>query len=249
MLPAAGWASARRALRRLRERKYNPRPTVTTHTRPAEPVPLILYEDPLSPWCLVAERRIRAALDEIAAAYLPLRIEPFSMRPEPRAPSTRERRALARAARRAAKEPEAAHTRPDLWLSRDVPLSTVPALTALAAARLQGAVHENALRSAIREAALVRGINVTRADVLYELAEAAGLDVARFACALCAPATERSVRDSFEEAMDKGIRDAPALVIGDEWLVAGARPADEYRAVLRRYAAARLGLPPLRTVH
>jgi predicted DsbA family dithiol-disulfide isomerase len=222
---------------------------VPPHARPAEPVSLVLYEDPLSPWCLVAERRIRAALDEIVAAYLPLRIEPFPMRCEPRAPSTRERRAFARTARRAAKEPEAAHTRPDLWLSPDAPLSTIPALTALAAARLQGPAREDALRDAIREAALVRGINVTRTDVLYELAEAAGLDVARFVGALCAPATEQSVHDAFEDAIERGIVDAPALVIGDEWLIAGTRPADEYRAVLRRYASARLGLPPLRTVH
>ncbi len=210
---------------------------------------LVLYEDPLSPWCLVAERRIRSALEDGAAPFLPLRIEPFPMRAEPRAPSSRERRALARAARKAAREPEAAHVRPDLWLSRDVPLSTVPTLMALAAARQQGAVHEDALRNAIREAGLVRGINVTRSDVLYELAEAAGLDVARFAGALCAPTTERRVRDAFEDAIDKGILDAPALVIGEEWLVVGTRPADEYRALLRRYASARLGVPPLRTVH
>ncbi len=210
---------------------------------------LVLYEDPLSPWCLVAERRIRSALDELADPFQPLVIEPFPMRAEPRAPSSRERRAFAKAARRAAREPEAAHTRPDLWLSGDAPLSTVPALMALAAARLQGRAHEDALRDAIREAGLVRGINVTRSDVLYELAEAAGLDVARFAGALCAPTTERRVRDAVDGAIDKGILDAPALVIGDEWLMAGARSADEYRAVLRRYASARLGVPPLRTVH
>jgi predicted DsbA family dithiol-disulfide isomerase len=57
------------------------------------------------------------------------------------------------------------------------------------------------------------------------------------------------VRETFEDALDRGIDVAPALVIGDEWLVAGPRTADEYRAVLRRYAAARLGVPQPRTVH
>lgn len=216
---------------------------------PAEPVSLVLYEDPLSPWCLVAERRIRDALEQVSAAFGPLLLEPFPLRPEPRAPTATERRALARAARRAAKEPEAARTTPDLWLSGDAPLTTIPVLTALAAARQQGVAREQALRQAIREAGLVRGINATRADVLYELAGAAGLDVARFAGALSSPATERRVRAAFEAALDKGIDGAPALVIGDEWLVAGPRSADEYAAVLRRYATARLGLPPSRTVH
>jgi predicted DsbA family dithiol-disulfide isomerase len=57
------------------------------------------------------------------------------------------------------------------------------------------------------------------------------------------------VREAFEDALDKGIDVAPALVIGDEWLVAGARTRDEYRQVLGRYATKRLGVPLLRTVH
>ncbi len=209
---------------------------------------LVLYEDPLSPWCFVAEQRIRAALEELGVAY-ERRIEPFPLRLEPRAPSSAERRALARTARKAAREPEAAHTKPDLWLSKDAPHTTFPALAALAAARLQGADREEALRAAMREAALVRGINVTRTDVLYELAQAAGLDVGRFALALDAPSTERRVRSAFEAALEKGIHHAPALVIGDEWLVVGPKPAEEYLGVLRRYVAAKLGIPPARTVH
>jgi predicted DsbA family dithiol-disulfide isomerase len=136
-----------------------------------------------------------------------------------------------------------------LWLSDDLPLTTLPALAALEAARLQGTTREAAFREALRDAALVRGINATRRDVLYELAGSAGLDVARFATALAAPATEKRVVDSVEEALDKGIESAPALVIGDEWLVAGPRSVDEYRSVLRRYAAARLGIPGVRVVH
>ena len=49
--------------------------------------------------------------------------------------------------------------------------------------------------------------------------------------------------------MSKGVEGAPALVIGEEWLVLGPRTAEEYAAVLRRYATARLGVPPKRTVH
>jgi predicted DsbA family dithiol-disulfide isomerase len=212
-------------------------------------VSLVLYEDPLSPWCLVAERRVRSALDDVMGAFSPLQLEPFPLRAEPRAVSTRERKAFASAARKASREPEAADITPDLWLSDDAPVSSLPALAALVAARLQGAGRESALRAALREAALVRGINVTRRDVLYELAQAAGLDVARFAGALSAPATEKRVVDSFEDALGKGIEAAPALVIGDEWLVSGARTADEYRSVLRRYVASKLGFAPMRTVH
>ncbi|HEY6001337.1 MAG TPA: DsbA family protein [Anaeromyxobacter sp.] len=214
-----------------------------------EPVSLVLYEDPLWPWCLVAEQRIRAVLEGIDGPFGPLRLAPFPLRTEERVPTRAERRAMARVARSAAREPEAAGTTPDLWLSRDPPLTTVPVLTALAAARLQGAAREDALRDAIREAGLVRGINVTRKDVLYELAETSGLDVDRFAGAFAAPATERRVLDVFEDAVSKGVEGAPALVIGDEWLVLGPRTAEEYTGVLRRYATVRLGVPQKRTVH
>jgi predicted DsbA family dithiol-disulfide isomerase len=197
----------------------------------------------------VAERRIQAALDDLGAPFGRLRREPFPLRVEPAAMSRAERRAFAATARRAAKEPEARGTTPDLWLSSDPPLSSMPALAALFAARLQGASREATLLDAIRDAALFRGVNPTRPDVLFELAERAGLDLARFASALAAPGTERRVREEFEEALALGIGGAPSLVIGDEWLVAGARSAREYRSILGRYVAERLGVAPQRTLH
>ncbi len=192
---------------------------------------------------------MRAALEELQSAFAPLRLEPFPLRAEARALTPSERRAFVRAARKASREPEAAGTTPDLWLARDAPHSTLPVLAAVLAARLQGAALETALREALRDAALVRGLDPTRRDVLLELASAAGLDVGRFDTALSAPATEKRVLASVDEALAKGIEAAPALVVGDEWLVAGPRSAEEYRRVLKRYAAARLGLQHVRVVH
>jgi predicted DsbA family dithiol-disulfide isomerase len=212
-------------------------------------VSLVLYEDPLSPWCLVAEKRIAQALHALDAPFLPIVHEPFPLRVEPAALSRTERQRLARAVRRAAREPEACGVTPDLWLSPDPPLSSVPVLAALAAARLQGAAREDALRDALREAALFRGVNVARRDVLYELAERAGLDVERFHGAFAAPHLERRVRARYEEAVGRGVDVAPALVIGEEWLVTGPRTVDEYRDILERYANGRVGVAPGRTLH
>jgi predicted DsbA family dithiol-disulfide isomerase len=212
-------------------------------------VSIVLYEDPLSPWCLVAERRILAALDEVTDAFGPLRIEPFPLRFLPSALSRRERLAFVRDARRAAREPEAAGTTPELWLSRHPPHSTLPGLAALAAARAQGPAREVALREAMRDAALVRGLDATRRDVLLELASTAGLDVPRFDQTLTAATTEKRVLAAVDEALSKGIEEAPALVVGDEWLVTGARTAEEYLTVFQRYAETRLGLRKLRVLH
>jgi predicted DsbA family dithiol-disulfide isomerase len=213
------------------------------------PATLVLYDDPLSPWCLVAERRIAAALEAMPGAFAPLRIEPFATRPEPRALTKADRCALARAARRAAREPEAKGLCPDLWLSPDAPVSSLPALTALVAAKLQGRAREAALRAAIREAALFRGLNVARTDVLLELAERSGLDLARFAAAFAAPSSAQRVKDALTLALDKGVRAVPALVIGETWLVAGARRVSEYRSILRRYQTEHASVLPERIVH
>lgn len=212
-------------------------------------VSLLLYEDPLSPWCVVAERRIAAAAEELPGTFRPLQLAPFPTRVTPRALSKSDRCAFARAARRAAREPELRGSIPDLWLSPDAPLSSLPVLTALSAARLQGGGREAALRGAIREAALYRGLNVSRTDVLLELAHLAGLDLPAFAAALASPSTELRVQETLREALDRGVREVPALVIGDEWLVVGARRTEVYRSILRRYVAERLGMATVRTVH
>jgi predicted DsbA family dithiol-disulfide isomerase len=212
-------------------------------------VPLVLYEDPLSPWCLLAERRISVAAEDLGGAFRSLRLEPFPTRLTPRALSKADRCALARAARRAAREPELSGSIPDLWLSPDAPVSSLPVLTALSAARLQGRGAEAALRRAIRDAAFFRGLNVARSDVLHELAHVAGLELASFAAAFAAPATEQRVEDSLRQALERGVREVPALVIGDEWLVVGARRTDVYRSILRRYVSARLGTASVRTFH
>ncbi|HYD41396.1 MAG TPA: DsbA family protein [Anaeromyxobacter sp.] len=214
-----------------------------------EPASLVLYEDPLSPWCLVAERRILAAAEDVPGAFRALRLEPFPTRVTPRALSKTDRCALARAARRAAREPELSGSIPDLWLSPDPPLSSLPVLTALSAARLQGRGAEAALREAIRAAALFRGVNVARTDVLLELAHVARLDVTSFAAALAAPATEARVHETLRQALERGVREVPALVIGEEWLVVGARRTDVYRSILRRYVSERLGMATVRTFH
>lgn len=223
-------------------------PNVSPRNR-HDAVSLVLYEDPLSPWCLVAERRIMLAAEELTGAFRPLRLEPFPTRVTPRALSKTDRCALARAARRAAREPELSGSIPDLWLSPDPPLSSLPVLTALSAARLQGRAAETALRRAIREAALFRGVNVSRTDVLLELAHVAGLEVTSFAAALAAPGTEGRVHETLRQALDRGVREVPALVIGEEWLVVGARRTDVYRSILHRYVSERLGATPVRTFH
>jgi predicted DsbA family dithiol-disulfide isomerase len=121
---------------------------------------------------------------------------------------------------------------------------------ALAAARLQGASHEATLRDALRDAAFVRGLDVSRSDVLVEVAaRQPALDLCRFVSALRAPATERQVRAAYEAAIDRGVSTAPSLVVGEEWLLSGPRTTADYHDTLERFLTLRAGVPAERTLH
>src|SRR6266568_8478526 len=142
---------------------------VTSDPSNSFPIELVLYGDVVSPWCWLAEKRIGAAAKLLDGFFAPLRHAPFPLRPEPRAPSPAERRASASEVRKAARQPDGGFLSPDLWITGDAPSSSLPALAALAAARLQGPEWEELLRERLREAALVTGLNVARPDVLIEV--------------------------------------------------------------------------------
>ena len=214
------------------------------------PVPLVLHADVLDPWSWIAEKRIVIAADELHGRFFPLEHAPLPRRWEPRAPSAAERRDRVRELKRAAQEPDAPPFSAELWDGcGGGPQSSGPALLAVATARLQGRPAERAMREALREAALVTGIDVSRSDVIMEVAARAGLDLARFVPAFEAPGTARALLEDVQDARELGVRRAPGLVIGDDWLVSGLRSLRAYRLLLKRYLADRAGSPVEHTVH
>jgi predicted DsbA family dithiol-disulfide isomerase len=210
----------------------------------------VLHGDILDPWCWVAEKRVVLAADGFHGRFLPLETAPLPRRWEALAPTAAERRAWATELRRASREPDAPPFSTELWNgSGGGPLSSAPALIAVAAARLQGEAAAATLRGALREAALVAGLDVSRPDVIVELAARAGVDLARFVPAFEAPATEDALLDDIRASHDLGVTEGPALVINDDWLVTGMRSLRDYRVLFKRYLAMRAGTPVAHTVH
>ncbi len=214
------------------------------------PIPLVLHGDVLDPWCWIAEKRIVMAADELHGRFLPVEHAPLPRRWEPRAPSARERRNRVRELNRAAREPDAPPFSSEVWSGGYTgPQTSAPPLLAIAAARFQGLPAANRLRAALREAALVSGLDISRRDVILEVAARAGLDLARFIPAFEATGTERAILEDIEEARDLGVEVGPSLVINDDWLVAGMRSLRDYRLVMKRYLAIRAGEMVAHTVH
>jgi predicted DsbA family dithiol-disulfide isomerase len=212
-------------------------------------VSLVLHGDLLDPWCWLAEKRITIAADELHGRFAPIEQSPWPRRWEPRAPTATERRQRARELIRAAKEPDAPPFSTELWDGEAGPRTSAPPLIAVAAARMQGPAAAVTMREALRTAALVCGIDVTRSDVILEIASRAGLDLARFVPAFQAPGTERALRAQIEDSCDRGVEIGPSLVIGEDWLVSGVRSLREYRTVLKRYLTKRGGITVEHTLH
>src|SRR5688572_310408 len=104
--------------------------------RPPKPLQIVVYQDVLCAWCYVAEKR----LDEIRREFgeaVRWTWRPFALRLKEAIPTAPELHEWVTQLERARKEPEGAPLSKELWLAGDPPLSSVPALTALEAARLQ----------------------------------------------------------------------------------------------------------------
>lgn len=214
---------------------------------PEETLEITFYHDVLCGWSWIADRRLRLLQEEI-----PLWIDyrPFPLRLEEMVPSRREKNAEIRALRKIAKEGDLPGITTDLWKSADPPRSSLPPLIALEAARIVGGVAaRDRLLHSMRRAAFTAGLNVARDDVLIELAEQCRLDVGRFSTALQSSGTRRLVMDAYEDASSHGIEATPAIVVGGEWLLTGARTVEDYRETLERFIDKRGIFVPARVVH
>jgi predicted DsbA family dithiol-disulfide isomerase len=195
-----------------------------------KPLRMTVYQDVLSAWCYLAELRLDTVKQEFGD-LLRWEVRPYALRLQDTRPTERELRGLTREVRRAGREPEATAGRlsTELWQGGDPPGSSVEALAALEAARLQGATARALLARAMQRAALEQGVNVCRADVIFELAARQGLEMSPFAAAFRSADTRKLILDEHRLATSRGVRQVPTLVIGERWMLCGLREVSEYR--------------------
>lgn len=217
--------------------------------RSNDPIELTLYHDVLCGWSYLADERLSLLCEEFEP-HLRIRRRPFAVRVEDRLPSKWECMSEAAALRKVGREKDGRGIVPDLWRSSDPPRSSLPPLVALQSATfVHGQRGAMRLLRELRRAALFHGINVTRDDVILEVAERCDLDMHRFANAYFSDHTRRVVLDQHDEALDRGIDSVPTLIVGNDWMLAGARSIDEYRTAIRRFIQQQGLWMPQRSVH
>lgn len=122
------------------------------------------------------------------------------------------------------------------FLYDDPPKSTWPACTAFKAAMRQGTRRGDRFLRRLRRAGLQENRNITRGEVLKELAQDSGLDIDRFMRDFYSKETEREVEEDFEKGIREGVEGIPALVFGNDRglqvTVLGVRSFEEYRKVV-----------------
>jgi predicted DsbA family dithiol-disulfide isomerase len=197
-------------------------------TTARKPLQIAVYQDVLCAWCYLVDRRLQVLRAEFGD-MIRLVPRPYALRARDLPPTQKEVGEVLKEIARAQKEADGAAIRPDLWTGDDLPRSSFPALVALEAARLQGADAHRSLGEQLKRAAIELGVNVTRSDVIYELATRAGLQMNRFSAAFSSPETHRLIQDEHALAVERGVKGVPTLVIAGRWMVSGLREVSEYR--------------------
>jgi predicted DsbA family dithiol-disulfide isomerase len=195
-----------------------------------KPLQITVYQDVLCSWCYLADLRLESLKQEFGD-ILRWRVRPYPLRLHDKRPTEKELRGLTEEVRRAQQEPEPAAKllSTELWQGGDAPRTSIPALAALEAARLQGPTARAYLARAMQRAALEQGVNVTRTDVIFELANRVGLDMGPFSAAYNSEDTRKLILDEHQLAASRGVRGVPTLVIAGRWMVCGLREVSEYR--------------------
>ena len=214
---------------------------------------ITVYQDVLCSWCYLADLRLDTLKQEFGDS-IRWRVRPYPLRVLDKRPTEKELRGLTEEVHRAQQEPDplARQLSPELWQGTDAPRSSIPALIALEAARLQSPTARAHLARAMQRAALEQGVNVTRTDVIFELASRVGLEMSPFSVAYHAEDTRKLILEEHQLATSRGVRGVPTLVIAGRWMVCGLREVSEYReyilSCLGKLYAPRAGAPE-RTVH
>ena len=197
-------------------------------TGAGKPLQVFVHHDVLCVWSYIADLRLDAIRKELAE-LVRFRFCPFASRAGDGPLLEQELEQARRNVESARQEQEGKRLSVELWRGSDPPRSSLPALVALEAARLQGADAHHALLRAMQVAALEEGINVTRVDVAFELAGRVGLQMDRFAAAYGSPETKRLVIEEQRLAASRGVTETPSLAIGGRWLVSGLHERAEYQ--------------------
>ena len=196
------------------------------------PLPVTVYQDVLCAWSYLAGLRLDALAPEFGAT-VHWTLRPFPLRARSNSLTAAERTRWIQEIDQARLETDGRALKVDLWTQDDCPTSSLRPLIAVEAAGLQGERSRSHMARALQRAALEQGVNVSRLDILLELASAVSLDVDRFSMALHSARLRRLLLAERDLARERGVTGVPTLVVAGRWMICGLRETGEYRRYLQ----------------
>jgi predicted DsbA family dithiol-disulfide isomerase len=114
-----------------------------------------------------------------------------------------------------------------------LPASSLPALTAAKAAERQGAAAFARFHRALFAAQFGDNLDISRADVLWRLAEQSGLDMARFERDCAGGEPHRAMLADYAEAVAWfGVSALPTVIFNEKVSLVGAVPLKRYHLLI-----------------
>lgn len=205
----------------------------------SQTIRLEILSDPICPWCYIGKAGLDAALERRAGHPFAVSWHPFMLNPDmpPEGMAARDffqtrfgpPEAVVQAFLPAQEAAERAGLPLDFSKIARIP-STLDAHRLIHWAGIEG--RQTPLVSALFRAHFTEGRDIGDRAVLADLAAGAGLDRPTVARLLDSEVDAPEVRAADATARARGIKGVPAFVIGGEYLVTGAQPADFWLRVI-----------------
>ncbi|MBV0892290.1 DsbA family oxidoreductase [Paracoccus sp. Z118] len=206
-------------------------------------VPLDIFADPVCPWCLIGKAELDRALESRPDHPFVVTWHPFRLNPDmPKSGMAHTTYMLARfkdekgiiEANRPVLE---AAERLGLWLNmaaiERIP-DTTDAHRLMLWARIEGA--QTRVMSGMMAAHWREGRNIGRADVLAQIADAAGMDGTVIERLLATDADRDTVLAAEIHARERGVSAVPTFIVANSHVVPGAQPASLWQSVIDELA-------------
>jgi predicted DsbA family dithiol-disulfide isomerase len=200
---------------------------------------IAFVSDVTCPWCAIGLAALEQALAELPNVPVDLQFEPFELNPDIPPDGEALDHYAARKygtgardlAQRQAMIRDRAATVGLRFIDRTRVWNTFDAHRLLHWAHLEG--RQRDLKRALLEAYHARAENPASHDVLLMAAAQVGLDPQRAEAILASDEFAAEVRRRTQHWMSLGIHAVPSVVVDGQYLIAGARSAEDYAAALR----------------
>ena len=214
----------------------------------ATPLKIDFVSDVSCPWCAIGLASLERALGKLGGeVQAQLHFQPFELNPgmppegqditEHLTQKYRTTPEQQRAARDAIRERGASVGFEFRKEGRDRIYNTFDAHRLLHWAGIEDAGKQLALKQALFKAYFTQGRSPADPEVLFECAEACGLDPARARAILSSDEYAGDVREREDFYQSHGIHAVPAVIVNDRHLIQGGQPPEVFESALRQIAA------------